>query len=451
MAFLGIKTGIITRNTRSAVELALKNFKTVGLENFNVLISRDDDVAPKPSGEGVLQAACQLQVDPGEILMIGDFVFDVQAGKEAGATTVFLDHGKIPIPGESDFVISDLDAVRDIVRLGTALPAGKFPNDLLRKTFLQNSINDPSMLIYPGIGEDVAAVDVDGEQVLVLKSDPITFAAEAIGYYAVIVNANDIATSGAIPRWMLTTLLFPEQTTPSMIISTIEELQKFTAKWNITLCGGHTEITDAVNRTVVTGMLCGTVKKDRLIDKRNMASGDIVLLTKKIAVEGTSIIAAEFKHRLIDLDMPAGDIERCREFINKISVIEEARIAADHTGTTAMHDVTEGGLATALSELSIAGNRRLTIRMDKIPVFAETKAVCRLLGLDPMGLIGSGSLLITCHETACADLEKKLIENGISVTRIGHVTEKGEGIDARNKNIPVAWPQFEVDEITKLF
>jgi len=281
----------------------------------------------------------------------------------------------------------------------TPLPAGKFPNDLLEAFLGQYPFEDPSVLIHPGVGEDTAAIDVMDEQVLILKSDPITFATDAIGEYAVLVNANDIATAGAKPRWFLTTLLFPCGTKASEIWQTMTDLQTICHKWGITLCGGHTEITDAVNRPVITGMLAGTVLKKHLIDKRNMKTGDQVLLTKAIAVEGTAIIAREFEDQLKDKGMSPSDIETCKQFLSQISILSEAEIAGGTDGVRAMHDVTEGGLATAARELSIAGQHRIRIDMDQIPVFPQTRQISRLLGIDPMGLIGSGSLLICCRKS----------------------------------------------------
>ena len=119
--------------------------------------------------------------------------------------------------GESDFTVSGLEEIQDIVRLGLPLSSGKLPNDLLENFLDEFDFHDPSVLINAGVGEDAAAVDIDKEEVLVIKSDPITFATDAIGYYAVLINANDIATSGAIPRWFLTTLLFPPGVTASFI------------------------------------------------------------------------------------------------------------------------------------------------------------------------------------------------------------------------------------------
>jgi len=445
--------GIITRNSRLALERAFANFKTLAAADFDLVLTRDEPVKLKPDPESIEYAAQCFSVDPSEILVVGDFIFDIQAGNNAGAVTVFLDQKERQIPDkiESNFTITSLPELIDIVRMGIPLPAGKFPNDLLDQFFDDLPFEDPSVLIHPGVGEDTAAVDISGEEVMVLKSDPITFATDAIGQYAVLINANDIATAGAVPRWFLTTLMFPCNTTPSEIRHTMEVIRSVCGKWNITLCGGHTEITDAVTRPVITGMLVGTVAKERLIDKRNMEQGDQVLLTKAVAVEGTAIIAREFADKLKDLGISDKDITTCQDFLDQISILKEAGIAGQTREVSAMHDITEGGIATALKELSIAGNHQIRIDINTIPIFPQTEKISQLLGIDPLGLIGSGSLLICCRKNAAQTLLKEIQSAGIQATRIGEVIEEGSGIIAEKDGMLCPFPSFEADEITKLF
>lgn len=331
------------------------------------------------------------------------------------------------------------------------LPCGKIPNALLSSILGGIAFEDPALLINPGVGEDIAAVDVAGEEVLVLKSDPITFATEGIGQYAVLVNANDIATAGATPRWFLTTLLFPPGTTAAAVRRVVVELAEFCRRWGITLCGGHTEITDAVRRPVVAGMMAGVVARRRLISKQAMAAGDRILVTKAAAVEGTAIIARELGGRLQSLGMEPSAIAACRDLIAQIAILPEARIAADTAGVSAMHDVTEGGIATALEELSAAGGRRIRVDLDRIPVYPLTRRLCRLLGLNPLGLIGSGSLLISCRKEAAGRLAARLAEAEIMATEIGRVGGVGDGVDARRGGRTARWRSFAVDEIARLF
>jgi HAD superfamily hydrolase (TIGR01509 family) len=448
-----IPIGIISRNSLSSINRALENFKTINGSDFDCIISRDAPVEPKPSPEAVLLAVKRLSVAVEEVLVVGDYIFDIEAGNRAGAWTAWItneDKSQQVIPG-CDFTFPRLPELQRFIRMRLHCHAGKLPNDLLTQFLNAYSFNDPSVLIRPQVGEDTTAVDVTGEETLVMKSDPITFTAENIGYYTVLINANDIATSGAIPRWFLSTLLFPLGTTPIEIRNVMEEISHVCHRWGITPCGGHTEITDAVTRPVASGMLVGTVVKSRLIRKQNIKPNDQVILTKSISVEGTAIIAQVFLKQLAELGMDRHEIKRCKELQSHISILKEARIAAKSPGVHAMHDVTEGGLATAIEEFSKIGGHGIKIDLKKIPVYQRTEQVCRLLKLNPLGLIGSGSLLISCDPAQTKRLISRIKNAGIQATCIGEVLKKGTGVTAIVKGRQITWPEFEVDEITRLY
>ena len=447
----GLRLGIITRNSIASVRRALDNFSRVTSSDFDVILSRDDAFLPKPSPEAVLEAARRLDIPPAEILVVGDFIFDIEAGYRAGARTVLLTNRRLSRRCEHapDYTIHELAELKEIIDDTAPLADGKLPNRLLGPLLRELGAEDSSLLIPPGIGEDIAAVRLQGEEVLVLKSDPVTFASDRIGHYAVSVNVNDVATSGATPRWLLATLLFPSGTCSRQIRHVLLDLNQVARRHGLILCGGHTEITSAVTRTVVVAQVAGTVRKGRLIDKRGMKTRDCVLLTKGIAVEGTCIIAREFPSVLLNLGVSEADIERSRRLLDSpgISVVEEAMMAAESGKVTAMHDVTEGGIATALEELSTAANHRIRIYPERIPVLEQTAVICGLLGIDPLGLIGSGSLLIVCVPDGCDSLLEKIRRAGIEATQIGEVLEEGTGIDAG----AVEWPHFAVDEIARIF
>jgi hydrogenase expression/formation protein HypE len=445
--------GIITRNSRASVVTALEQFSDLTIDDFDVVITRDDPVRPKPHPDGVLLAAERLQVEPGTILVVGDFHFDMEAGRRAGALTALLDEGRTDPEGriDCDFRAASLNDIVKIVRGGLPLPNGKFPSDLLDAFFGHLSHDDRRFLIKPGIGEDTAAIDMSDRDTLVVTSDPITFVTDQIGTYTVLVNANDIATSGAVPQWLMTTLLFPGGSTPSHILQVMTDIDAACRSWGITLCGGHTEITDAVRRPVVVGTLGAAMTRADLIDKKNMRPGDYILLTKGVAVEGTAIIAHQFAERLTSAGLVDETIAAGRDLMQGISILPEAAIARATAGVSAMHDVTEGGIATALSELSTAGGHAIEIHLDRIPILPPTAQMCAALGLQPLGLIGSGSLLIVCRPAAAEGLLQTINEQGIQAACIGEVKAPGQGVVAYRDGRPARWPVFEVDEITRLF
>ena len=448
----GLPVGILTRNSRASVERALENFSRTTLADIDVMITREDPVKIKPSGEGVRLAAKKLNVAPAHLLVVGDFHFDMQAGRRAGARTAFLTNGRTqPADISCHFIVDTLAELEPVIADGISLPAGKLPNAFLDVLLDQYRVEDPSVIVGPSVGEDTAAVDIAGHAVLVLKSDPITFATDSIGRYAVAINANDMATAGAESRWMLATLLLPCGFSRSQVRRIFADLHEACKADGIALCGGHTEITDAVSRPVVTGMMAGTLARGDLIRKRAMAPGDRVLVTKGIAVEGTAIIAAEFRQLLLEKGMSAAEVDACIGFRTMISILPEARVAWQVGGVSALHDVTEGGIATALTELSQAGGRGIQVRCDALPVYPQTGRMADILGIDPLGLIGSGSLLICCRAESTPNLISALAGKGIAAAEIGEVTAENPGIDAHEDGRPVPWPRFEVDEITRLF
>jgi hydrogenase expression/formation protein HypE len=450
----GLKIGIISRNSRSSILTTLDNFTCIQTSDFSVILSRDDPFSPKPSPDGILAAADILGIPAAQVLVVGDFVFDIEAGHKAGALTAYLTN-RDPFhtcSHPSDFTLEHLGDLKDIINFYAPLPPGKLANDILGRCLAPLTSTPSPLLIGPGIGEDVAALPLVGEEVLVLKSDPITFAADAMGVYAVSVNINDIATSGATPRWLLTSLFFPVGVNACQVDLVMHELHEAAQNHGLLVCGGHTEITDAVTRTIISVQIAGTASRCELINKKNLAKGDCVLLTKKLAIEGTSILAREFPDHLRAVGISEAELARNRAFLFEpgISILKEARIAAHHQGVSAMHDITEGGLSTALLELSTAGGHRIRAHLDRIPVYEETEKVCGLLGLNPLGLIASGSLLIACRAAKADELIGSLCVAGIDTVALGEVLDAGTGVEAVDKDgKPSPWPHFETDELAR--
>ena len=471
----GLKVGVLTRNGRAAVDAALARFPHLDAGAFDVVVTRDDAPAPKPAPDGVLHAAAAMDVPPRELLVVGDYVLDVLAGKAAGSVTAYLTNGGGADPagetaaaalahaaagsgdasgapdGAPDFVVHGLAELDEVVRLGLPLAPGKLPNDLLAAHLASApAAADPAVLVPAGVGEDVVALDIGGQTTLVAHGDPITLTGEHLGHFAALVNANDVATVGAEPRWLLTTVLLPPGTTASAALCLLADVAGAAAAAGAPVVGGHTEVTDAVTRPVVSVTALGTVARDRLRDKRAMRTGDRLLLTKALAVEGTAILATEAAERLRALGMGEEELARCRALLPLMSIVPEARLAAGFGGVRAMHDVTEGGLATAVRELAQAGGHDIRVDADAVPVLPETARVCALLGADPRGLIASGSLLV-CSDPAEADaLTAALEAAGVRATVIAEVGAPGAAVTAVSGGVPVAWPAFVTDEVARL-
>lgn len=307
------------------------------------------------------------------------------------------------------------------------------------------------MVIGPSIGVDAAAIDF-GKQLLLAKTDPITFVTEDIGAYAVYVNTNDIAVMGGVPKWFLATILLPEgRATARMAQAIFADLARSCKLLNISLCGGHTEVTPGIDRPIVIGLMLGEVTKGKLITSAGARPGDLLILTKGIAIEGTSILARE-KEKDLERVFSKEFTARCRRLFRRpgISVLRDARIAIRHGRIHAMHDPTEGGLATGLHELAMASKVGVHVDADRIRVLPECLKLCGYYGLDPLGVIASGALLMAVDSRDSQAVLQGLRRAGISASIIGKVTSKRAGVKIVENGRTRPLPLFAADEITKV-
>jgi hydrogenase expression/formation protein HypE len=335
-------------------------------------------------------------------------------------------------------------------------PLGKLPADHLARLLAQFSIKDPRVILGPRVGEDAAVLDM-GDRYLIAKSDPITFATDAIGWYAVHVNANDVACSGAAPRWFMATLLLPEgRADAAMVDAILDQILQACEEVGATLVGGHTEITYGLNRPILVGAMLGEVAPERLVTSGGAQPGDTVVLTRRVAVEATAIIAREKRDELSQRHGLSADyLDRCADFLYRpgISVVPAAQVAADAAPIHAMHDPTEGGLANGLWELATAANVGLEIDAQAVPIYPETQVLCEAYGLDPWGVIGSGSLLLTVDASDAERVCSALVGAGIEAASIGRVVPQELGVNllVPPAGVGVPLPTFARDEIARLF
>lgn len=332
--------------------------------------------------------------------------------------------------------------------------AGKLDYKLLRELISDLPL-DRRTVIGPKIGEDAAVVDM-GDRYLVATVDPITFATDLIGWYAVHVNANDVASMGAKPQWFMAALLLPEgQTDEQLVRGIFEQMKNACKSIGAAFIGGHSEITPELPRPIVVGTMLGEVEKNRLVTSSGAEVGDVVLVTKGIPIEGTAIIAREKEGELINRGVPGELVERAKNFLFDpgISVVKDALIACSVADVHAMHDPTEGGLARGLWELAEASQVTIEIDVEALPIVPEGRQLCQIFGLNPLGTISSGTLLICLPEQDADKVKKALKGVGIPAARIGKVIGKGEtAVFIRHPDGKFEkFPDFPKDEIVRLF
>lgn len=322
---------------------------------------------------------------------------------------------------------------------------GKIPIDKLKEIVLNKiGFRRDDVLVHAGIGEDSAVVDLAND-LLVVSSDPITGAEQNAGKLAVYVACNDLAAMGASPVGIQIVLLLPAQVTETFIVSLMQEIDQTACSINVEILGGHTEILSHVTKPIIVVTAIGRVSREQLVCSANACAGDDLVLTKGLGIEGTYILAGDYRELLLDKGVEPGIIATAREYDRKLSVVEEGLLAAK-LGANAMHDVTEGGLYGALTELAIASGKGFELFNDDLPISLETEVICAALGLDPAGLISSGSMLIAIPESR--DLINRLGEAGIPAARIGRVIEQGRFVLTNGQKKGFKWG--EKDELWSL-
>jgi hydrogenase expression/formation protein HypE len=322
----------------------------------------------------------------------------------------------------------------------TKLQAGKIPNQLLKSLLKDLPVFGDEVVIPPALGIDAAGLRV-GDRLLAITSDPITFASKQIGKYAVRVNVNDIACMGCRPRWMMNTLLLPLGTTDLDLYELWHELVNELKLYQIQAIGGHTEVTAAVNQPVLVCQMIGEPVTGALLDIRSAKPGDKMLLWRGAAVEGSALLATE-RYDDLKKHIPAAQLDTMRNLINEPGICiwpaAEKLFALD--GLVALHDPTEGGIATALHEVAEVSGCGIQVRSADIPILSETLQLAALLKFDPLGLLASGSLIIVCRPEAEASMLQAL--RGERVASIGELTEEqGSYIDGKDL------PRYDRDQI----
>lgn len=323
---------------------------------------------------------------------------------------------------------------------------GKLKIGDLKELILKNIKNNRSeVLSCPEIGGDCAVVDV-GDKLLYLSSDPITGATEGIGQLAININANDIATSGNEPLGVMLTILAPEGTSKESLERIIKEAQSQCDKLNMSILGGHTEITDAVNRIVISTTAIGLGEKKQFLEKEKPLPGDKLLITKGVGIEGTGIIAGE-KSKELEEQLGKELVERGKSFLNLTSVVEEGKIGSSYS--KAMHDVTEGGLLGGVWEFCELFKLGARIYSENLKVSEVTKKICDFYKIDPLKLISSGTMLMIVAEKNIEQLQEALDKKNIESFIIGELTENLNKV-LIIEGIEEEIPEPESDELYKV-
>ena len=298
------------------------------------------------------------------------------------------------------------------------MPAGKIPTDVLREVVFKNlGARKDEVALGPSVGFDGAIVNL-GDKSLIVSMDPVTGAIENIGWLAVHVNANDIATFGVKPEFFLSCILLPENSKQETLETIAVQMDKAAKELGIAIIGGHCEVTPKLPNPIVIGCAIGTAKKGKYVTAGGAKTGDKIILTKSAGIEGTAILASD-KENELKKKLRVKTLLNAKRFYDKISVVQEAVLAFNTGVVRAMHDPTEGGLAGGMHEMADASNLGFEIYKEKILVASETAQICDFFRIDPLQLTASGSLLIAADRNSADMVVQLLNKNQINANIIG--------------------------------
>jgi hydrogenase expression/formation protein HypE len=298
------------------------------------------------------------------------------------------------------------------------LPPGKIPIDILQEVVFKNlGAHRKEVVLGPTAGIDGAVLDI-GNRSLIVSMDPITGAVEHIGWSAVNVNANDVATFGVEPVFLVSCIMLPENADRRTVEVICSQMDAAAKDLGIAIVGGHCESTPGLANPIVVGCVMGLTDKGNYVTAGGVKVGDKLILTKSAGIEGTAILASDREQQLTKA-LNAEMLSNAKKFYSHISVVKDALTAYRTGGVHAMHDPTEGGVAGGIHEMADASNLGVKVFEDRIVVEPETAKICRYFEVDSLQLIGSGALLIAAEAEKTSEIIENLRKEKIYAAEIG--------------------------------
>jgi len=302
------------------------------------------------------------------------------------------------------------------------LPFGKIPVDILKEVVFKNlGVKREEVVLGPAAGFDGAVIDI-GDKSLIVSMDPITGAIERIGWLAVNISANDIATFGVEPAFFSSCILLPEGADRKSVETICVQMDKAAKDLGMAIVGGHCEVTPGITNPIVIGCTMGVTEKGNYVTAGGAKLGDKLILTKSVGIEGTAILASD-REKQLKKTIEVSVLEKAKKFFNQISVVKEALLASKTGGVNAMHDPTEGGVTGGIHEMADASNLGVKILEEKIPIQPETVKICELFQIDSLQLISSGALLISAKPRFASEIIESLGQQHIHASIIGEFKE----------------------------
>lgn len=298
---------------------------------------------------------------------------------------------------------------------------GKFSESVLKRSVLKQIKTKRQEVIRGAeVGEDCAFFSFqEKEGVLVTTAPIVVNEFENIGFELTAI-VNNIAASGGEPVAVIVSAILPDKILESVVQRLSGEMERACHNLNLQIAGGNTQITKAVKVPVLNVTILGKKEKNLHKNFHTYEAGQDILLTKWAGMGGTIVLSKKEQKRL-EKRLPSYIVENGIALEKQLSVLPESRIAME-TGALGMHDVSRGGIFSALWELAEKGNVGIEVDLKKIPIRQETIEICEILGVNPYELYGAGAMLMVSDKgnQLLHELEKQQIPAAI----IGKITEE---------------------------
>ena len=300
---------------------------------------------------------------------------------------------------------------------------GKVPIEFLRR-FVFNKLGAPrhDAVQGPGVGRDFAATK-HGDMWVISSTDPVTGSRTFLGKIVVNVATNDVAMSGIEPNWLSIAALMPMDMESREAKRLFSDIHQQARNLGVAVVGGHTEYVSYIPQPIVIATAIGVSKRRPKLPS-DAKPGDLILMGGEVAIEGTAILAVEKRKELMAKGVTSSLLTRAERLVLKTSVSKAAVKLGGLDCVKSMHDPTEGGLVGGLYEMSVAADLGFRANLDDVPIRRETKAIVDALRLDPLKLISSGSILVSCSPRGIDDVTAKFRREDTRIKIIGRFTER---------------------------
>ena len=293
---------------------------------------------------------------------------------------------------------------------------GKAMRDLIEDVFQPPGMEDQARLMHDALQEPGARLAFTTDSFVVT---PVEFPGGDIGKIAVCGTVNDLAVGGTQPLWLSASFIIEEGTEVALLRRIVASMAREAGAAGVRIVTGDTKVVGrgSADKVFVTTSGVGVIPPGRDLHAGAIRPGDVAIVNGVLGDHGAAILAARG-----DLALSSDIVSDCQS----LSALMEAVIAAA-PDVRAARDATRGGLASALNEMAEASDLTVEIDEDRLPLRAEVKGMCEILGLDPLYLANEGTLVLFVPEAqAEAALQAmRATDAGRNAVAVGRAMRKG--------------------------